>query len=65
MKWQMLFNFGKFKCIQTGHGKLDVNWKMGDTVLGITLQEKDLEITISVYMKVSEQYGVAASTFLG
>ena len=26
-KWQM-FNFGKCKCLHTGHGNLDVNYKM-------------------------------------
>ena len=26
-KWQMLFNFGKCKCLHTGHGNLDVNIK--------------------------------------
>ena len=35
-KWQMLFNFGKCKCLHTGHGNLNVNYKMGDTVLGTT-----------------------------
>ena len=25
-KWQMLFNFGKCKCLHTGHGNLDVNY---------------------------------------
>ena len=44
----MLFNFGKCKCLHTGHGNLDVNYKMGDTVLGITA-------------KVSEQCCIAAS----
>ena len=39
-KWQM-FNFGKCKCLHTGHGNLDVNYKMGDTVLGTTVKEKD------------------------
>ena len=29
-KWQMLFNFGKCKCIHIGHGNMD---KMGDTTL--------------------------------
>ena len=24
-KWQMLFNFGKCKCLHTGYGNLDVN----------------------------------------
>ena len=59
-KWQMLFNFGKCKCLHTGHLNLDVNYKMGDTVLGTTVKEKDLE--------VSEQCGIAASkgnTILG
>ena len=36
-KWQMLLNFGKCKCLHTGHGNLDVNYKMGDTVLGTTV----------------------------
>ena len=60
-KWQMLLNFGKGKCLQTGHRNLVVNYKMGDTVLGTTLKEKDLGITISADMKVSEQCGITAS----
>ena len=59
-KWQML-NFGKCKRLHTGHGNLDVNYKMGDTVLGTTVKEKDLGVTISTDMKVSEQCGIAAS----
>ena len=55
-KWQMLFNFGKCKCLHTGHGNLNVNYKMGDTV-----KEKDLGVTVSADMKVSEQCGIAAS----
>ena len=57
----MLFNFGKCKCLHTGHGNLDINYNMGDTVLGTTAKEKDLGITISADMKVSEQCGIAAS----
>ena len=34
---------------------------MGDTVLGTTVKEKDLEVTVSADMKVSEQCGTAAS----
>ena len=49
----MLFNFVKCKCLHTGHGNLDVNYKMGDTVLANTLKEKDLGFTISADMKVS------------
>ena len=60
-KWQMLLNFGKCKSLYTGHGNLDVNYKMGDTVLGTTVKEKDLGVTVSVDMKVSEQCGFAAS----
>ena len=40
-KWQMLFNFGKCKCIHIGHGSMDEEYKMGDAVLGRTTQEKD------------------------
>ena len=60
-KWQMSFNFGKCKCLSTENGNLDANYKMGDTVLGTTAKEKDLGVTISADMKVSEQCGIAAS----
>ena len=52
-KWQMLFNFGKCKCLHTGQGNEDEQYTMGDTVLNTTLKEKD--------MKVSEQCGIAAA----
>ena len=38
---------------------MNVNYKMGDTVLGTTAKENDLGLT--TYMNVSEQYGIAAS----
>ena len=60
-KWQMLLNFGKCKCLHTGHGNFDVNYKMGETFLGTTVTEKDLGVTTSADMKVSEQCGIAAS----
>ena len=60
-KWQMLLNFGKYKCIHIGHGNMDEEYKMGDAVLGRTAQEKDLGVTFSADMKVSEQCGIAAS----
>ena len=44
-----------------GHGNLDVSYKMGDTVLDTTVKDKDLGVTISADMKVSEQCGIAAS----
>ena len=37
-----LGTFGKCKCLHTGHGNLDVNYKMGDTVLGTTAKENEL-----------------------
>ena len=60
-KWQMLFNFGKCKCLHTGHGNEDAHYTMGGTVLNTTLKEKDLGLTISADMKVSEQCGIAAA----
>ena len=59
--WQMLFNFGKCKCLHTGHGNEDAQYTMGGTVLNTTLKEKDLGLTISADMKVSEQCGIAAA----
>ena len=60
-KWRMLYNFGKCKCLHTGHGNEDAQYTMGGTVLNITLKEKDLGLTISADMKVSEQCGIAAA----
>ena len=57
----MLLNFGKGKCLHTGHGNLNVNYKTGDTVLGTTVKENDLGVTISADMNISEQCGIAAS----
>ena len=39
-KWQMLFNFGKCKCLHTGHGNEVAQYTMGGTVLKTTLKEK-------------------------
>ena len=55
-----VIKFSESKCLHTGHRNLDVNHKMGDTVLGTTIKEKDLGVTISADMKVSEQCGIAA-----
>ena len=60
-KWKMLLNFRKCKCIHIGHGNMDEEYKMGDAALGRTTQEKDLGVTFSADMKVSEQCGIAAS----
>ena len=65
VKWsekrQMLFSFGKCKCLHKEHGDMDVNYKMGDTVLGTAINKMDFIIIISVAMKVSEQCGIAVS----
>ena len=37
-KWQMLFNFGKCKCLHTGI--LDINHNMGDSVLDTTVKKR-------------------------
>ena len=57
----MLINFWKCKCLHTGHGNLDVDYKMGDPVLGTTVNEQDLGVAISDDITVSEQCGIAAS----
>ena len=65
VKWsekrQMLFKFGKCKCIHIGYGNMEKEYKMGDAVLGRITQEKDLGITFSADMKILEQCGIAAS----
>ena len=60
-KWQMLFNFGKCKCLHIGHGNEDEQYTMGDTVLNTTVKENDLGLIINADMKVSEQCGIAAA----
>ena len=60
-KWQVLFNFGKCKCLHTGHGNEDTQYTMGGTVQNTTVKEKDLGLTISADTKVSEQFGIAAT----
>ena len=60
-KWQILFTFGKCKCLHIGHENEDAQYTMGGIVLNTTLKEKDLGVTISANMKVSEQCGIAAT----
>ena len=57
----MLLNFGKCKCLHTGHGNLDVSNKMRDSVLCTTVKVKDFGATINADMNVSEQCGIASS----
>ena len=60
-KWQMLFNFGKCKCLHTGYGNKDAHYSMDGSVLNSTIKEKDLGLTVSADMKVTEQCGIAAA----
>ena len=60
-KWQMLFNFGKFKCLHTGSRNTGMNYEMGGTILSKTVKEKDLGVTMNANPKVSEQCRIAAS----
>ena len=53
--------FGKCKCLHIGHGNEDAQYTMGGIVLNTTVKEKDLGLTISVDMKVSEQCGFAVA----
>ena len=43
----MVFNFGKCKCIHVGHGNVSKEYFMGNTILGTSVKEKDLGVTVS------------------
>ena len=60
-KWHMLFNFGKCKCLHARPGNTSMNYEMGGTILGKTMKEKYLVLTINANMNVSEQCRIAAS----
>ena len=57
----MLLNFGKRKCLHTGHGNEDAQYTIGGTVLNTTVKIKHIGLTFSADMKVSEQRGIAAA----
>ena len=60
-KCQMLFNFGKCKCLHTGPGNTGMNYEMGGTILSKTVKKEDLGVTMNTNMKVSEQCRITAS----
>ena len=60
-KWQMLFSFGKCKCLHTGPGHTGMNYEMGGDILRKIVKEKYLGVTMNANMKVSEQCRIAAS----
>ena len=55
-KWQMLFNFGKCKCLHIGPGNTGMNYEMGGTILSKTVKEKDLGVTMNANMHRCQQY---------
>ena len=60
-KWQMLFNFGKCKCLHTGPENTGMNYEMGGTILSKTVKEKYLGVTMNANVKVSEQCRIGAT----
>ena len=58
----MFFHFVKCKCIRKGPGTTGMNYEMGGTILGKTLKEKNLGVTMNANMTVSEQCRIAASS---
>ena len=60
-KLQMLFNFGKCKCLHTGPGNTGTNYEMGGTILSKREKETDLGVTMNANMNVSEQCRIATS----
>ena len=66
-KWQILFNFGKCKCIHIGHGNMSGHGNVskvqftGYTILGTSVKEKDLGVTVSADMTLLKQCGFVAA----
>ena len=56
----MLFNQSKCKCFHIGRANGKESYEMHNTVLLKTSKEKDIGVTISADLKVSEQCGIAA-----
>ena len=52
-KWQMLFNYGKCKCLHTGPGNMGMNYEIGGTILSKTVKEKYLGITMNANSPVA------------
>ena len=60
-KRQMLFSFGKCKCLPTGPGNTGMNYEIGGTILSKTVKETYLVVSMNANMKVSEQCRIAAA----
>ena len=57
----MTFNSDKYKCLCIRQGNPNSTYKMGNVNTGTVGKEKDLWLTLSGNLNVSEQCGVAAS----
>ena len=67
-KWEMTFNVAKCKVLHVGRRNKKHEYKMGDVVLGQTMEEKDLGIWISGDLKCGvqcEKAAKAANSALG
>ena len=51
-KWQMLLNFWKYKCLHTGHGNLDVNYKMGGILKLLQVTQSNKSVLLMNLTKV-------------
>ena len=54
----MLFNFGKCKCLHTGPGNTGMNYEIGGTILGDTVKEKYLRVTLIAGYKGNQVFGM-------
>ena len=52
-KWQMLFNFGKCKCLHIGPGNTSMNYEMGGTIYTIILLKS---VCLSVLANCRSQF---------
>ena len=48
-------------CFHIGQGNVKAQYTMDDNILSTTVKEKDLGVSISTDMKVTQQCGIAAS----
>ena len=53
--WQMIFIIDKCKCLHIGHGNSHTTYQLGGTEVPTATQEKDVGITVTENLKVSEQ----------
>ena len=52
-KWQMLFDFGKCKCLHLWSGNTGMSYEIGGYILSKTVKEKDIGVTMHAKMKLT------------